>query len=230
MMADTTDKATVDERYEVATSTSNLRVDVRQGSPVSNADVIWAAGLSDSRLGMMLLRLHSEWSSAAKPRKVTPEGIARLIAEMKAQEMREYEHAKERGPQRPFKPAGGYLQRANASAAAWYSNELRLLAQSLKSRAGVIEQLTLWGAMKGIQGETVSAAVHYWLNSVCGDCGGHGFHKSEGHPSLSSRRCGTCHGTGVLDRPKMDGTVKLLDHIDYALQMARNSLKRRLRP
>jgi hypothetical protein len=212
MAMDTQERPDVIEKYECATSTSNLRINTRDGSPVTPADVILAAGMSDSRLGMMLLRLHSEWDSSAKPRKVTPEGIKALSLAIRDAQGR---------PD---------MQRARREAAAWYASELRLLAQSLKSRAGVIEQLTLWGAMKGIGGDTVSAAVHYWLNSVCGDCGGHGFHKSEGHPSLSSRRCGTCHGTGVLDRPKMDGTVKLLDHIDYALQMARNSLKRRLRP
>jgi hypothetical protein len=208
-MADTAEKPTVDERYQSATGTSNLRVDTRDGAPITSADVILAAGMSDSRLGMALLRLHSEYDSAAKPRKLNPAQIKALSLTMK--------DAKGRPD----------IMRARREAAAWYASELRLLAQSLKSRGAVLEQMMLWATMKGIPGDAVSAALHYWLNSVCGDCGGLGFLKVPEQPALSARRCSCCHGNGVVERP--EGTTRLLNHIDYLLQQARNSLGRRLR-
>lgn len=62
---DTTDKPTIDERYTRAGNSRNLSVEEERSG---DADVLIAAGWSRNRLGAALLRLHSEWDSAEKPR------------------------------------------------------------------------------------------------------------------------------------------------------------------
>lgn len=205
-----TDKAGLDERYECATSASNLRVDTRDGSPISPADVIIAAGMSPSRLGMALLRLHSEWDGAAKPKKLNAAQITALSHTLKDEKGRPDTY------------------RARREAAAWYAGELRILAQTLKSRAGVMAELMLWANLKGISGETVTASLHHWLNSTCPVCEGHGLRKVDGQPALSAKRCGPCNGTGSVREP--DGAARVIGYIDACLNAARSSLKQRLRP
>ena len=196
----------IDERYQRATSTSNLRVEAdRSGA----GDVIIAAGMSDSRLGMLLLRLHSEWDGAAKPRRVSAAQIKALGLTM---------------PDDKGRPD---VLRARREAAAWYAGELRLLAQSLKSRSAALEQLSLWASLKGIPATVVGQALHHWLDHICPACDGHGLRRVPDQPALSARRCHDCHGTGEVTRP--DGSTRVLNHIDYVLGVARNSLQRRLR-
>lgn len=69
------DFRTVDEAYSSAGNADDLTVKAdRRGE----ADVLIAAGLTPGLLGSALLRLHSEWDGAAKPRKLT-ETDARLL-------------------------------------------------------------------------------------------------------------------------------------------------------
>lgn len=64
-----TEARTVEEAYTSATNSSDLRVEAdRRG----DADVLIAAGWSMSRIGAALLRLHSEYDSAAHSRHATP--------------------------------------------------------------------------------------------------------------------------------------------------------------
>lgn len=72
-----TTKPTVDERYTRASNSRNLTVkEIHSG----DADVLIAAGWSKSRIGAALLRLHSEWDSAEKPR------LSREVAKDQARE------------------------------------------------------------------------------------------------------------------------------------------------
>lgn len=66
MFETSNERPTVEESYQVAGNTSNLTVeaDVRGAG-----DVLIAAGWSESRVGMALLRLHSEWDGASKSRR-----------------------------------------------------------------------------------------------------------------------------------------------------------------
>lgn len=231
----------VDERYQAATSTSNLRIEADRAGA---GDVILSAGgiqqnvrelpsgekiLVDApspvRLGMSLLRLHSEWDSAAKPKRATEAQIEATAERMR----REDEQSRLRhGPPNPKAPRPVHvLLRARAEARAWYAAELRLLAQSLKSRAAATEQLILWGAQKGVGAATVTEALYYWLDHICPVCDGHGLRKVPGQPFLSARQCHVCHGSGETVRP--DGSTQVLNHIDYSLGLARSSLQRRLR-
>lgn len=205
-MATESDKPDVTEVYRVAAGTSNLRVEAdRRGA----GDILIAAGWNHSRLGMALLRLASEWDSAAKPRKIGPAQIKALSLTM---------------PGANGKPD---IMRARREAAAWYASELRLLAQSLKSRATVLEQLMLWASLKGVRGDTVSLALMHWLDHACKVCDGHGLLKAPDSPALSARRCHACHGTGSVTEP--DGAARVIGYVEYCLNAARSSLKQRLR-
>jgi hypothetical protein len=64
LMQETTEKPDIGEMYTSATHASNLRVEADRPGP---ADMIIAAGMSHSRLGAALLRLHSEYDGASKP-------------------------------------------------------------------------------------------------------------------------------------------------------------------
>lgn len=57
---------TVEELYESASNSKDLSL---TSDKRTDADVLIAAGWSDSLIGMALLRLHSEWEGAEKPRK-----------------------------------------------------------------------------------------------------------------------------------------------------------------
>jgi hypothetical protein len=222
---------TISERYEIATGTSNLRClggDADRGGAVN---VVMSAGsvqqekrkdkrgevhlvqvASPTRTGMALLRLASEWDRAAKPRQASPQAVKALALTM---------------PDAKGRPD---IMRARREAAAWYANELKLLSLQLRSRAGVLVELNAWANPRGIDGDAVMAALHWWLDHTCEVCDGHGLRKEPDAPSLSARQCGKCNGTGEKHTPTAYGATAVIDQIGYALLLARQSLKRRLRP
>lgn len=57
---------TTEERYTTAVTTSNLRCDTHDHASIGDVDVLIAAGWSQSRTGAALLRLASEYDSAAR--------------------------------------------------------------------------------------------------------------------------------------------------------------------
>jgi hypothetical protein len=203
---DTSERPDVQETYEVATQTSSLKVEThRQGA----ADVIIAAGWSESRVGMALLRLHSEWDGAAKPRRATEAQVKAMAAQF---------------PDAKGKPS---VSRARAEATVWYARELRLLALSLKSRASVLEQVHAWAVLKGLDPASVAPALFHWLSCTCPVCDGHGLRKVPDQPALSAKQCHACHGSGKTPRP--EGAARIQNWLDECTQKARQSLKRRLR-
>ena len=71
---------TTEEKYTSATHAINLRVEADR---TGQADIIIAAGMSPSRLGAALLRLHSERDGASTPPPMTPERIAAFALTLK---------------------------------------------------------------------------------------------------------------------------------------------------
>src|SRR5687767_13915906 len=75
---------TIDESLARAANSSNLRLEVREGSPRGDADVLIAAGWTSRTLeyviGRHLIALHSEWDRAEHPRAPRPHDIERLAA------------------------------------------------------------------------------------------------------------------------------------------------------
>lgn len=222
MLADTNDRPGVQELYETAGNTSNLTVEAeKRGS----GDVLIAAGWSDSRLGLALLRLHSEWSSAAKPARADAVTVGILARNIKMQDAKAKETADRTGE--PYTAPGSAQARAQAEAQRWYTNELRILANNLKARPTVWEQLRVWVAGKGVDPDIVAEALLHWLHPTCPVCAGHGRHKVPDQPALSARQCRKCNGTG--HRPYPHGAAKVLSHMDYCVNVARSSMKQRLR-
>ena len=225
---------TVDEKYQTAIETSDLTVgggmipkDYRSGA----GEVIGAAGygvglgISAKATGMALLRLHGEWASSAKPRRVGRTVIDKLAEVIKAQDDRDRKTAQREGT--PYAAPRSATRRAADETQRWYTNELRILSTSLKSRPAVVSQLNAWATMKGIDGDAVGSALHYWLNETCPVCEGHGFLKIPDQPSLSAKRCTACHGTGRTEMPH--GAGRVLKHIEYCLDQARGQLRDRLK-
>lgn len=68
-MTETTNKPTTEERYTSAIDATNLRVEADRSG---DADFLIASGWSQSRIGSALMRLHSEWDGAEKPRRALP--------------------------------------------------------------------------------------------------------------------------------------------------------------
>jgi hypothetical protein len=257
-MLDTGERAGVEERYSTAGNTSDLSVEADKGN---SADVIIAAGWSDSRIGMALLRLHSEWNGCAKPKRSTRamiEARASAIRDEDAQakanrakangeldrlrklqakeptfdravEIMEQESLYQRKTLPMPEPRfGNPVERAQTEADHWYVNELRLLANGLKGRAVVWQQLAPWIALKGIDPEVAAEGLLHWLDPTCQRCGGHGLLKSPDAPTLSAKRCGKCYGRGEVAIPH--GAGKMVDHLNACVGLARRSLKDRLRP
>jgi hypothetical protein len=222
LMATDQERPDVIEQYQTAIQSKRLLMEEHRTGAV---EVLVAAGWSPSRLGMGLLRVHSEWDGAAKPKRLTEAQVAVLAANFRADDAKAQESARMRGKQ--WQSQGKPETRAKAEAALWYRRELMLLAQSLKSRASVLEQLTQWAILRGIDPLIVGPALYWWLSSTCPVCDGHGVRKAEGAARLSAKRCNHCHGTGKVPHP--EGSARVLAHIDYAVSVARGSLKKRLR-
>lgn len=223
MLADNNERAGIEERYDVACANSGSR------------DVIGAAGMAQLpddgtppglalRTGMALLRLHSEWTGAAKPSRLSPEQVEAIAARIRAEDALVPGRWGPPNPRAP-KPAPA-LVRARAEAARWYANELTLLSLTLKSRATVWELLLPWSMAKEISEAEVAQALFYWLDPVCGHCGGHGLHKVKDAPALSAKQCRACNGTGTKHIP--EGCGRVLSHISHCTSQARTSIGKRL--
>lgn len=251
---------TIDERYDSASNTADLTMgggmipkDHRGGAGEVIGAAGYAAGVdqhgpSPARLGMALLRLHSEWTACARPKRVGREAIEAIAASIRAQDVTDKATAEREAAYRERLQAmeyrteaqdadltrltakGAYvtpkpaISRANDEASRWYTNELRLLALRLKTRGEVVRQLIGWAAIKGIPPGTATDALAFWLDDNCHHCHGHGLRHIDWQ---ASKICKDCSGTGKQDRT--DGMNRVLKQIDYALGMARNSLRERLR-
>lgn len=218
---------TVVERYGVASGTSDLTGFggmVPEGGGSRDADTMLAAGLCDSALGVLLMRLRSEWDSSAKPSRPGPRLMQALVGYVKREDLEARQAAERDGLK--WKAPGDPAVRAMERAQAWYAGELRLLANSLKSKREVIEQLTCWAAWKAIRIEAVGEAVMMWLDPVCPACKGHGLRQVPGQPSLSARQCMPCGGTGNRRRPH--DVSRVIQHMDYLEGVAKGSIRAKL--
>lgn len=205
----------VEERYTAAGNTSDLRVeaDIR-----GDADLMIAAGWSPSRLGAAMLRLHSEWDAVEKPHKPTQEAIDALAMTLP----------------RITQPDGTTIAdvvHARTIAGEWYLHELRLLVGKLKALPQVRMQLAMQAHKWFIPNpqETAGAVIKYWLDQTCNACDGRKWRLIPGSPSLSNRMCPACNGTGYCPPPCGQAGRKLANHMDFCVDKARQSIKRRLR-
>ena len=105
-----------------------------------------------------------------------------------------------------------------------------LLMGKLKSLPRVLEALEEWALLRGLDapGKLAQAVTAYWLNSMCSACEGRGHERIAGTPMLG-RQCKVCRGTGKRKEPMGEAGRQMLNMMDDAVMVARNSIKRRLR-
>lgn len=105
-----------------------------------------------------------------------------------------------------------------------------LLMGKLKSLPRVLEALEDWAALRGMgaPAKLAQAVTAYYLDSMCSACEGRGHERIAGTPSLG-RQCKVCRGTGKRKEPMGEAGRQMLNMMDDAVMVARNSMKKRLR-
>lgn len=220
----------VEERYNNATNTSNLKVDPERRLP---ADMLIAMGWSPSRLGAALMRLHSEWDGAEKPRRPTREQIDLIAASLP----RIKDGQRKDGDGKLVDNMVVDIKAARRQAHDWYMHELKILFQKLKTMPAVRQQLLLWAQQHQIDDPDnhVGEVLSWWLDHTCPVCEGRGNELIPGTPMKSHRKCQECEGSGETPIPKRKEDPRyqlvsrsMLRHIDDCIATARNALKQRL--
>lgn len=205
----TDDPVTVDQQYTSAAHSSNLSV---QADRRGDADVMIAAGWSQSRIGMALLRLHSEYDGMPRPRKMTQSAIEAYAMTL-------------------YGPPALRIKHAQDDAARWYQHELCLMLGRMKSLPSVREQLAIEAArfcVDDAAGVAVAVLV-WWLDKTCPVCHGQKREVIENTPVLSDTVCPSCRGSGERTLPHGDVGRRVANLIDDSLYAARVSLRMRLR-
>lgn len=205
-MNTTNEKPDIEERYMSACTASNLRVEADRPSA---ADIIIAAGWSQSRIGGALLRLHTEYDASERLRLATAD---QFLPEGKTTK-------EQRG-------------RAAHDAHVFNLHEAGLLLGKLKTLPVVREQITLqmvkWKIAepqeKGIQ------VLRWWLAQTCPTCRGTKFQCVPGTDRQSGKACAKCRGTGLREVPCEQEGRKLANFLDQCVARARLEIARRLRP
>lgn len=77
-MQEALDKPTVEETYSRSVNSANLRMETREDSQTSAADVLIAAGWSSSRLGASLMRLRTEFDGLGMPPNGSDTGLLQM--------------------------------------------------------------------------------------------------------------------------------------------------------
>ena len=219
------DRRGIEEAYTAAGNSSDLSVSAEHKG---DADLLIAAGMSASRVGMALLRLHSEWDKAEKPRKPTAHQI-----QMLTDAWPRFEYQKEGDKEvRVTLTDRERAVKARAQAQAWYMAEMAKLINKLKSLPAVRSQLIAYVPKWGIAEASVKvpAVIAYWLDQTCHSCNGLKFKLVPGTPTLGNRICPTCGGAGTAPIPYGQEGRRVANYMDDCVQRARDSIRKRLRP
>lgn len=212
------DRRTIEESYTSATSSSDLRCETRDGAPRSDTDLLIAAGWSPSRIGAALLRLHTEWDGAEHLRPAAGADFSRAAQQRPADTQKP-----------PQTPAAARAQ-AEKLAAEHNHQQAKLLMSHLKTMPVVREQLTLqllkWKVEDAEQ--VAGALLRWWLAPNCYACQGRKFEMAAGAARLSNKACKPCAATGKLRIPHGEVGRRLANWMDESVQIARNSIGKRL--
>jgi hypothetical protein len=179
MATDIDERPGVEELFASATNASALVFDVNRRTSL---DVVIAAGMSRSRLGLALMQLSAEWDRTEKPRKATDAQIATRAAQLK---------------DRKGRPD---VRRAMAEAVSAHARAMRELSMKLRGRNAVMGMLTEWANLRGVDVDLLSPALFHFIAPGCGACDGRGFMR---HPEAPTRgaTCKHCDGAGTWPRP-----------------------------
>ena len=234
-MTEDTTKPNIEERYSSATNTSTMKMEVERAMPI---DVLTAAGWSQSRIGAALLRLHSEFDAAEKPRRPTAEAITRLAATMLMKDGTKKVKRKQRSENGQVEIVEAVVDNmvpdvkaARSEAARWYFHEQKLLMGKLKTLPALRGQveLHLKDAGHADPASQAAAVLCWWLDQTCPCCHGLKFQRIEGAPALSHKPCprpqhGGCGGTGKVAVPYGEDGKRLANWLDGCVQIARSRI------
>jgi hypothetical protein len=225
------DRASVDERLASAANTSNLRLDLREGSPRGDADILTAAGWTSKTLeyvvGRHLIALHSEWDRAEHPRAPLPHDIERIVAKLPP--MVDIEVTAPNGSK--TRKSVPRLVEAKAEAEKWYDLERVRLLGKLKTLPAAQACLVQWAEEKGIEGAPakVRAVLFWWLDHQCPRCNGTRYEVVPGTNRQSNRTCRPaphgCGGTGERPLPHGKDGRLIEAHMIDSMYRARQKIR-----
>lgn len=207
-----TEAPTTQERYAVATHSSNLR---SSADTVGDADYLIAAGLSKATFGALLMRLQSEWdaSSCRIPRRPTRRDIARAAQQSLG-----------KGITKVTKESS---ETARKRLETTYHSERAMLSQHLRSLAAVRRHLAIKLLLDGMTDEAVTDIVLRWLDPACPVCNGRRKQlKKWSDTELSDDACGCCGGTG--EKPEGNDTEQLaLSYMSVCIGAAQHDIQQK---
>lgn len=213
MHDDSDQQRSVSEAYASAVTSTNMRVEAdRRG----DADVIIAAAWSMSRVGSVLLRLHSEFDRSERPRPVQPEQFLALVP-LKVGQARVSE--KDRASR-----ARALAHGANVAA-------ISQLLSGLHSMPAACVQVADRCARWGMHDADAAARtmVRWWLHSRCPACGGTMYQVAPGAQRHTGKACKACHGVGTVPVPLGQDGRRVANWMDSAVEAARHQIRNRLR-
>lgn len=229
------EKRGTEEHYSSAVSTSDLKIDGYQArKPI---DMVIAAGMNRSRLGMALLRLKSEWDRTPKPTFPPPAVLAKVAAGFTREKsgLVRYRESVRSAKGRAVDQVVLLTppEAAMREAWRWHSNELGLVMGRLKELPNVRAALVHWatdGQPDPDAIHLVAAVVLWWLDDTCQTCNGVKWRVAEGTGRTTARACKSCNGTGLEPAPykddhaRRDRAYNLRDYIGECLHAARGGL------
>lgn len=228
------EKRGVEEAYVSATTSSDMRCVVdsdRQG----DAEIIAAAGMSKSLAGACFIRLHGEWSSVENPRLQSAEAIHKLADSLTFDQLAKMRIDLKLSSIANMKPTALLAEMAaKAQARAWYITEVEMLLGKLKSfRSAVaymVGQLGKWDHRpEVVLRQTCTEILIWWLDKKCLSCNGTKWKVAAGTNRHSNQPCMACRGSGEAKLPRADDGRRMSNYLDDCCQVARTSIKSRLR-
>lgn len=227
-MTEDTTKPTLDERYTSARNSRDLTV-ASSELPNRDSDVLAAAAWTQSRVGHLLMQLHSEWDAAEKPAKPTQIQIKALVGTFQQLPAGLDPRHQERDDDGRVKPLSAALARIYADH--WYRHEVALLLGKLKTLPGVrreiAEQATKWGWEDPATGS--AEVLRWWLDQTCHSCCGTKWTVVQGTNRHSGKLCPGCGGSGFSDVPHGQHGKKLANWMDEGVNIARRRIRKALR-
>jgi hypothetical protein len=216
---------TIDEAYSSAVNATTIRLTPTDLGTIGSAEVLLAAGTargSTTSIGAALLRLHSEYDSAEKPRMAPASMFAPRI---------QSKHLRNDSPAALDGQIRQYVAHTACQAAQAYNeHETRLLLGKLKALPCVRRHLTLEVAAWKVEHpqEVGTSVLCWWLNQTCPVCNGT---RWQTHPGgkQGAKACKACGGTGKAKLPYGEVGRRLASFIEDCVDGARQQIRVKLR-
>lgn len=176
------DRPTIGERYGLAIGASNLRVDERHGG----ADMVLAAGMQGHDLGVLLLRLQSEYDTVRGDLERAGQIARRGDVEARRLKGAELAEQSRRTREEILTARCLILTHLTTLDAAKCAVAAFAIRSATKRRFMARNEVVV---------KLASRVLDVWLDPTCHVCGGTGW-VSSGYHGAVAKACDACHGTG----------------------------------